>query len=142
MSPRRRTATLLGAAGLAALVGIVAAVARPDAPSGDTATPPDGRALFVDKGCAGCHSGPGTPAQFPGFAPPLDAAPAWADARVEGLSAEEYLTQSIVDPGAFVSPVWDGPDGPTTHMPTLALSDDEVAAIVEFLLEPAADGQG
>lgn len=46
--------------------------------------------------CAGCHGAEdATGPAFPGMA-------ARAAERVEGLSAEEYLTQSIREPGAFV----------------------------------------
>jgi len=52
------------------------------------------------------------------------------------MSAEEYITQSIRDPIAVISPEFTADGGPTTGMPTLALSDAEVEALVEYLLAP------
>jgi hypothetical protein len=52
--------------------------------------------------------------------------------RVAGLTAEEYVLQSLRDPQAFIVP---GYDGGFVQMPTLVLSDTEVAALVGLLLE-------
>ena len=49
------------------------------------------------------------------------------------------LTESMLDPSAFISPVWTGANGPTTGMPRLTLTNDEVASLVEYLLsDPSA----
>ena len=72
-----------------------------------------------------------------GIGPSLAHAPDWASTRVEGMSAPDYLAQSMRQPSAFISPAWAGPDGPTTGMPQLQLSDEEVEALVHFLLAPA-----
>ena len=53
------------------------------------------------------------------------------------MSAEDYVAQSIREPGAFISPAWVG-GGPVTEMPQLDLTETEIAAIVEYLL--ATDG--
>lgn len=138
---RRRTRTLLlvGAAVAAAVSG-AAALARPDAP---TTAVVDGEVVFVTRGCAGCHSAAGVDvAGMPQVGPPLDHAATWAGERIDGVSAEEYLAESIVTPWAFISPAWRGANGPTTHMPALGLTDAEVAAVLGFLLTPPPDGQG
>ncbi len=133
-------AVLLGAgAAAAALVAVVAVVARPDSATRGAV---DGQVLFVDKGCAACHDTADRPAAMPGVAPSLVGAADWAGSRIEGVSAEEYLTQSIQSPWAFVSPAWGGGSGPTSHMPVLPLTDDEVAAVVDYLLRSSSDGQG
>jgi mono/diheme cytochrome c family protein len=93
----------------------------------------DGAQLFRAKGCATCHDGPDGRAGFDEF-PSLADAPSWAGDRRPGLSAEQYIAQSIRDPGAFVSPAWVG-GGPVTGMPQLGLTEAEIAAIVDYLLD-------
>jgi mono/diheme cytochrome c family protein len=93
---------------------------------------PDGQTLFHAKGCATCHTGPASTASMGEF-PSLAAASSWAGTRRSGLSAEEYLDESIREPWAFISPEFNG-SGPTTAMPELGLSDAERNAVVAFLL--------
>jgi cytochrome c1 len=107
---------------------------------GDTAAAPggavlDGASLFQAKGCAGCHSGPDSAAHVSG-PPDLRKAASWAGERVPGMTAEDYIAQSIRDPIAVISPAFTPDGGPTTGMPTLALSDAEVEALVDYLLAP------
>jgi mono/diheme cytochrome c family protein len=133
-----RTAAYAIGAG-AALVGSVAVWLT--GPVGDASpavtadgTALDGASLFRAKGCATCHTGPDSTAAGQGF-PDLSDATAWAGERVPGMSAENYITQSIRDPIAVISPQFaSGAIG--TGMPTLTLSDVEVAALVEYLLAP------
>ncbi len=94
----------------------------------------DGAQLFQAKGCASCHDGPDSRARMVDF-PSLANASSWASDRREGLSAAQYVTESIRDPSAFISPVWIG-GGPTTAMPDLRLSEAEIAAVVAYLLGP------
>ena len=74
-----------------------------DAPHGDAE---HGAELFK-KGangappCAACHSARPEGSAFP-VGPTLFGVPERAATRVEGLSAHEYMHQSIVDPGSFV----------------------------------------
>lgn len=89
-----------------------------------------GMALYLQE-CAACHG-----AQD-GAGPSLAAMRDVAGERVEGLSAVEYLHQSIVDPGAFVVP------GYEDIMPKdygERLSQDDLDSLVKFILEftPAA----
>ena len=68
--------------------------------------------------------------------PSLADAAAWADDRRTNLGAQDYLTESIAAPGVFISPVFQpGQSGPTTAMPQLRLSSEEIDALVAYLLE-------
>lgn len=86
----------------------------------------DGRTVFGARGCIACHQGPGLEGGQIG--PDLTAVAAVAGSRVPGFDAAEYLRQSIRAPQAFVVP------GFSSIMPALGLSDDEIEAVVTFLL--------
>ncbi|GIV80811.1 MAG: hypothetical protein KatS3mg051_0165 [Anaerolineae bacterium] len=76
--------------------------------------------------CAVCHGAAN------GVGPSLTAMRDRAPTVVAGLSAEEYLWQSIVEPGAFVV------EGYQDVMPKdygQTLSQDEIAGLVRFILE-------
>jgi len=108
-------------------------------PAGSNITAPvedslDGAELFVAKGCVSCHVGPDTTPMVSGF-PSLDGAGAWAGTRKPGMTAEEYLTESMLSPRAFISPAFNGAMGPTDGMPLLILSEVEIEALVAYLLE-------
>ncbi|MEX0864229.1 MAG: cytochrome c [Acidimicrobiia bacterium] len=90
--------------------------------------PPTGQMVFLSSGCNGCHTLNQTPGNVQ-IGPDLTHVDALAGSRVDGLSAEEYIRQSLREPQAFVVLGY----GP--QMPTLALSDEEVDALVELLLE-------
>jgi mono/diheme cytochrome c family protein len=111
------------------LAGLVLALVEPGGAS--TAPPAElaGASLFVAKGCASCHVGPDTSSQVQA-GPPLVNAAAWAGSREPGLDAAAYLARSIRDPGAFVSPARAG----EAVMPVLAVTDDEVDRLVQYLL--------
>lgn len=106
-----------------------------DSPDTDAAQP-DGAQLFHAKGCATCHTGPGTTASFDFGFPSLVDVPNWADKRRPGLAAEDYLTESIAAPSAFISPEFQpGQGGPTNAMPQLRLTSEEIDALVDYLLQ-------
>lgn len=128
--PARSTVYLLTAV-VAAAASFVTAVVRPD--SGSSAGALDGESLFRTKGCATCHDGPDSNSMT-GVGPQLSDAVAWAGDRVDGLNAEEYLAQSMRSPSAFISPEYRSSGGPGDSMPLLQLSDDEVDALVDYLL--------
>jgi mono/diheme cytochrome c family protein len=92
----------------------------------------DGMAVFLAKGCATCHLAPGAEDGF-GIGPDLRNLLDLAASRVPGRSAEAYVRESILDPGAFVAvaPTRGGPYG---TMPRLAVSEAEVDALVAYLL--------
>jgi hypothetical protein len=92
---------------------------------------PSAEVLFLSKGCSGCHTLEGV-ADRAQAAPDLTHLSDRAGNRVAGLTAEEYVLQSLRDPQAFIVP---GYDGGFVQMPTLVLSDTEVAALVGLLLE-------
>lgn len=76
--------------------------------------------------CAACHGAAN------GVGPSLTAMRDRAPAVIEGMSAEEYLWQSIVEPGAFVV------EGYQDVMPKdygQTLSQQEIAGLVRFILE-------
>jgi hypothetical protein len=83
--------------------------------------------LFQVKGCATCHT-----AQSGTF-PDLSEAAAWAGERRPGMTAEEYLAESILDPSAFISPQL-APGNDFLVMPRLNVTDEEVDALVAHLL--------
>ncbi len=101
-------------------------------------TPPDpvnGEKVFRANRCSACHStgtnilekslSPGRYYEGPALAGVLER----AATRVEGLSAEEYIEQSIRDPGAFVV------SGFSNVMPTTfgSLPDNDVQDLVAYL---------
>ena len=119
--------------GLAALTGW-AWGSQPAAGDRDAAPEPvaDGAALFRSKGCASCHTGPDSAALI-GVAPSLADVATWAGSRQPGVSAEDYVRESITAPGSFVSPAFT-PSGPIAAMPGIAVSPVEVDALVDYLL--------
>lgn len=92
-----------------------------------------GADLFSAKGCATCHTGPDTQALFEGF-PRLDDVSSWAGDRKQAMSADDYLAESMAVPASFISPVFAGGMGPTSGMPQLRLTSEEIAALVAYLL--------
>lgn len=89
-----------------------------------------GQQVFLSShaGCSVCHSvTPGVE----GVGPNLSGVGLVAGARVPGLTAEEYLRQSILDPDAYVV---DGfPSGQMLDNYRETLSDEDVDALVTFL---------
>jgi mono/diheme cytochrome c family protein len=87
-----------------------------------------GRQLYRSMGCANCHE-PNLFGQRLG--PPLDHIGTIAPTRRPGLSAEEYIRESILDPGAYVVP------GYQDSMPRdlgRDLSPTDLDALVTYLL--------
>jgi mono/diheme cytochrome c family protein len=87
-----------------------------------------GRQLYRSMGCANCHE-PNLFGQRLG--PPLDHVGTVAATRRPGMSAEEYIRQSILDPGAYVVP------GYQDSMPRdlgRDLSPTDLDALVAYLL--------
>ena len=123
---------------LVAMLALLAATGyawtRDDAPgdSGTASAVERGRNLFLSKGCAGCHhlSREGIIDGY-GTGPDLSGLPDAAGQRVEGQSAEEYVRTSILNPDAYYAPGYSS----TFGMPQLALTADEVDALIAFLLD-------
>lgn len=97
---------------------------------------PDGAQLFQAKGCASCHAGPDTAASFGSSFPSLVAASQWAGDRRPGLTAQDYLAESIAAPNAFFAPGFQpGQAGPTKAMPQLQITSEEIDALTDYLLQ-------
>jgi mono/diheme cytochrome c family protein len=89
-----------------------------------------GDQIFTAAGCAGCHTfGPagsnGT------IGPSLDELKTQAGKIEPGKSAEEYIRESLEDPGAFIV------QGYPNAMPSFKgrLTDQQIQAVVDYLLQ-------
>ena len=87
-----------------------------------------GALLFDTQGCTGCHefTPAGSDAQI---GPSLDNLA--ADAKKSGKPLEDYVHESIRDPGAYVVPGYQNGVMPTFD----SLSDEQVDALVQYLTE-------
>jgi cytochrome c551/c552 len=121
------------AVGVVGLVATVLSIAAWKPNSAASTSDQQGADLFLRKGCASCHNGPHSIARVP-VAPSLANVAEWAGERKPGLSAAEYVHESIINPPAFISPGFDQ-TGPV-EMPSLNLTDAEIDALVTYLLEP------
>jgi cytochrome c1 len=120
---------LAGVVGVLTIAGSIAAWRT----EGSVATASrDGVDLFMRKGCASCHSGPDTVARI-SVAPSLADVGDWAGQRRPGLSAGDYVKESIVNPQAFISPEFHE-SGPVA-MPSLPLTEAEIDSLVAYLLD-------
>jgi cytochrome c oxidase subunit 2 len=86
----------------------------------------EGKTVFLTKGCTGCHTRAGVSEGFIG--PELTNLADRAGVRVEGLTAEEYVRQSVLDPQAYIVSGYGG------QMPVLPVDTEELDALVEYLL--------
>ena len=96
--------------------------------------------LFMGQAACGvCHALEGL--SYGVLGPDLTGIGAAAETRVPGMSAAEYLRESIVDPDAYIVGMADGLDSDYVGglmgqtIGGVALSDAQVDALVEFLLE-------
>jgi len=94
----------------------------------------DGKQLFTSEGCGGCHAfkPAGTSATT---GPPLDDLAKEAAKRKPGLSAEEYVKESIEDPRAFTVKGFGKNVMPTTFKD---LGAEKIDALVGYLLKPGS----
>ncbi len=100
----------------------LAAISPMAAATGD---PAKGEALFTST-CGGCHN---VAEDVAGAGPALVGIATRAGGEVEGLSAADYLHQSIVDPGAYVV------EGFANIMPPFsALPDSDVNDLIAYLM--------
>ena len=86
-----------------------------------------GARLFETKGCAACHQIGG---QGGTIGPNLTNIGTQAATRKPGMSAEDYIRESIQNPGAFVVQGFQA-----GVMPTIPLTPDELNTLVQFLME-------
>ena len=107
----------------------VAPTAVPEEPAVATGDATNGEALFAApaQGCSGCHSTGENRVVGPG----LSGVGVRAETRVDGQTAEEYLTASIKSPNDFIVP-----DFPGIMPGTFAssMSEAEIADIVAYLI--------
>ena len=82
--------------------------------------------------CSTCHKIDSVSGSIGGIGPDLTNIGTDAATRLPGLSAQEYIKQSIIDPGAFV--VEGYPNYLMTLSVTGSLTDQQVDALVDFLL--------
>ncbi len=108
-----------------------------DAPTDDTpaVSSDDGEALFTGSGgCAACHTIEGL--TLGPIGPDLTHIGTDAGTRKPGVSAEDYIIESIREPEAFVpEDVVRATPGLMTSALTDNLTDGQVDALVEFLLK-------
>lgn len=110
-----------------AVSGLAASCAAAEPPAGDPIA--RGRYVYERAGCASCHEA-GLGNFFRRIGPPLEHAGAVAEGRRPGVPAEEYLRQSIVDPGAYVVPGY--PDSMPRGLGD-RLSRDDLDALIAYL---------
>jgi len=107
-----------------------------DLPTGDAAAGKDG---YDAQGCSGCHGTPETSADIHlGVGPHLGDIAVVAADRVPGMSAEQYLYESILDPNKFV--VEECPLGPCIDPSQMrvdypmALSEEAMADLIAYYM--------
>jgi mono/diheme cytochrome c family protein len=111
--------------------------ANTTAPAATVGDPERGREIWdtgggvLSGGCQGCHSLDGSEEAGTFRAPTWQGVSGRAGDRVPGLSAEEYLRESIVDPAAYIV------EGYSDNMPKgfkILLSEEDIDGLVAFLL--------
>ena len=107
---------------------IVVPAPTPDsgAPIGGT----DGPSIFVSRGCGGCHVVEGVTGAVGVVGPELNGIATRAGTRVAGMSAEDYIRESVEHPEAFVVEGYDNVMQPLRG----TMTDDEFDILVEYLL--------
>ncbi|PID87170.1 MAG: hypothetical protein CSB13_00770 [Chloroflexi bacterium] len=101
----------------------------------------DAEDIILNSGCGSCHQ-IGNLGEGHKVGPDLSNIGSIAAERIDGMSAEEYIFESITDPNAFI--LADCPNGPCLPniMPrdyTNRLSSGQIDLMIEFLLEQQAE---
>ena len=100
---------------------------RPEKLPEDPNAPP-GQRVFVASGCGACHTLEGVPGAAGTIGPPLTNIGNVAATRKPGMSAEDYIRESIANPTAFIVP------GFAPVMPSgLVSNPTDLNNLVEFL---------
>ena len=89
-----------------------------------------GRAASATYGCVACHTIPGISTAVVG--PSWEGLATSAETRVSGLTAEEYLRQSILEPGAYI--VEPFADGVMPQNFSELLTEEDIDNLVAFML--------
>lgn len=105
-----------------------------------------GQALFGGRyGCSACHGSPAVPGSNL-VGPHLGGIAVAAESRVEGLSAPQYIYDSILRPGDFIAPDCQNnqPCTAPSAMPDYAslVSLEDVADLLAYLLDQDGSEQG
>jgi len=90
----------------------------------------NGPKLFVSKTCSTCHTITKVAGATGTIGPKLDGLASRAGTRKPGMSAEDYIKESIEKPGAFVVPTFANAMTPTIRS---TMTDQEFADLVAFL---------
>lgn len=88
-----------------------------------------GRQVYGQLACAACHEA-GLGNFWRPVGPPLDRVGTVAETRRPGVPAEEYLRQSVVDPGAYLVPGY--PDSMPRGLGD-RLSEEDLDALIRYL---------
>jgi cytochrome c553 len=108
-------------------VVVLAIACAPESPATDPIA--RGRQVYRTIGCANCHEA-SISNLFRPVGPPLTEIGLVGRKRIPGMSAEDYILQSITDPGAFVVPGY--PDSMPRGL-SRDLSPEDLAALVAYL---------
>jgi cytochrome c peroxidase len=114
------------------------------APHLQSAADSETAAAFTKGGCGGCHTIPGVPNAVGLVGSNLTSIGLDGETRKSGMSAEDYIIESILDPAAFIAPQCpSGPCPENVMLPNLAdkLSAGEVDLIIEHLLTLTGEGE-
>lgn len=119
--------------------GAVEAVEWPEAaeelPEGDAGNGPD---IYQLNGCAACHGDPAGDPALATVGPWLGNIGNEAETRIEGMSAEQYIYESILDPNAFITA--ECPAGPCFEPSVMrqdypnVMSEQDMADLIEYYL--------
>jgi cytochrome c551/c552 len=100
--------------------------------SGGEGNAATGKTLFTSKACITCHTLPAVGATG-SVGPSLEHIAATAATRKPGLTAAQYIDESIKTPDAFVVPGFPAPNAGGMVLP-VPVSDQERKDLVAFLL--------
>ena len=92
----------------------------------------DGADTVLSGGCSNCHSLDGSENVGSTRAPTFQGISGRAGDQVPGLSAEEYLRESIVDPAAYTVEGYFAGGMPKGY--EILLSEEDIDSLVTFLL--------
>jgi mono/diheme cytochrome c family protein len=90
-----------------------------------------GAELFSKNGCAACHATQGD-ARLVG--PSLAGLSQRAGERKPGTSAEDYITESIRNPSAFIVPGFPGPPSPMPPFGPAQIPDADLQQLIAYLM--------
>jgi mono/diheme cytochrome c family protein/cytochrome c2 len=126
---------------------VVAGAPTPEVPGGGTGPDAVARGLFMSKGCAACHTIQEiTPARGT-VGPNLTTLGTVAGTRKPGMSAQDYIRESMLQPNTFISPGFPSPSAmvPYTVGPTsggTVFTQDEFNDLVGYLSRLGTPEQG